>query len=340
MPPEPELGNSFGAMLIGTFIGIALYGAVVHQAYRYFRVYHDDQILIKALVLVVLALETFHIVACCHLSYHYLVANWGVPIHLINTTWSLNSLLACSGLIVFITQSFFARRVYILAPRFRILLGATFLLLVLELGFLTAASAETIIQGSFVGFKKLTWLVAAGCGIALVADGILTTLLVIILRKRRTGFERMDTVVHLLVLYTINTGMLTGIVDAMIFTFSILFTSNLIYAAFGIVCTKLYAISLLAALNERKSLTLRAMYNINEDWVDIPITPRPYGAPNMSRSSYTSTAFSAPLTQLTPRERRYRVSTRSLPAPKKPEPVQHALRRAYWDTGDIDVQAL
>ncbi|KAI0648686.1 hypothetical protein C8Q79DRAFT_463667 [Trametes meyenii] len=114
----------------------------------------------------------------------------------------------------------------------------------------------------FVHFQKLTWLISAGAAMAVVADGLLAGVLVTVLRRNMTGMKRMDTIVDILILYTISTGLLTGIVNFLSFIFSLLSPSKLVYTAFGIVCTKLYANSLLASLNARKYLSERASQEV------------------------------------------------------------------------------
>ncbi|TBU39891.1 hypothetical protein BD309DRAFT_1049388 [Dichomitus squalens] len=47
LPSVPSLDNTFGAGLIGTFLGLILYGLTVHQTLTYFRVYTADAFLLK-----------------------------------------------------------------------------------------------------------------------------------------------------------------------------------------------------------------------------------------------------------------------------------------------------
>ncbi|KAJ8480917.1 hypothetical protein ONZ51_g6352 [Trametes cubensis] len=45
----PALDNTFGALLLGSFLGFILYGLTVHQVYRYFRfpAYEKDPVYVK-----------------------------------------------------------------------------------------------------------------------------------------------------------------------------------------------------------------------------------------------------------------------------------------------------
>ncbi|KAM5544786.1 hypothetical protein V8D89_001684 [Ganoderma adspersum] len=236
-PQVPPLDNTFGAVLVGTFIALTwvkfslnvwldigrrdrLYGLVVHQSYRYFQLYPKDSVWIKALepprqtvnspILTAApcrVLETFHIVLITHSCYHYLVTNYSHPDTDSTSVWSLSLLTVTTGFIVIPIQSFFARRIFLLGClRYRLLVVFAFVLFAAELGFLCTATAEAFI---FESFTTNTWLISAGAGTAFVADGLLTAMLVHLLRAKRTGVQRMDQIMETLIYYCVNTGLLT-----------------------------------------------------------------------------------------------------------------------------------
>ncbi|KAI0788234.1 hypothetical protein C8Q74DRAFT_668293 [Fomes fomentarius] len=244
--PPVSLDGTFGAILIGTFIGLVLYGMVIHQTYRYSVLYREDGVWLKSLVAIIFILETFHIVSSTHICYFYLVKHYDDPKRLLTGAWSINSLTATSGVVIMLSQSFFARRVYLLG-RYRVVVYLSVACLLGELGFFAAATAKAFILPVLSEFQHCTWLISTGAAMAQVADVLLTTTLMIMLRKSRTGVKRMDTVIDALMLYAVNTGMLTSIVNSLTFIFSLLLPKDLIYGAMGIVATKLYANSLLAA---------------------------------------------------------------------------------------------
>ncbi|KAI0750059.1 hypothetical protein C8Q80DRAFT_1269839 [Daedaleopsis nitida] len=271
------LDDTFGALLIGTFIGLVLYGIFVHQAYRYFKLYQDDERWLKVLVIVLL--------------YFYLVTSYDKPERLITGTWYASSFISVLSLMIVTLQVYQLTDSGIVGGRYRLVVYVAILCLLGELAFFSLASAEAFIKPIFVDFQQYTWLISAGAAMVQAADMLLTTVLMIMLRNSRTGLKRMDTVLDTLMLYAMTTGRwfyphrcfllsitvthsMNSVVNSLSFIFSLLFSSKLIYGATGIVCTKLYANSLLAALNARKSLTLRAMYDLDAHWVEVPVTPR------------------------------------------------------------------
>ncbi|KAI0749989.1 hypothetical protein C8Q80DRAFT_1269780 [Daedaleopsis nitida] len=249
------LDNSWGAVLIGTYFGIMLYGLTMHQAYRYYRLSPNDSMFIKSVVYSVLAFETFHTVLCMHIGYWYLATNYGNPVELGNGVWSVDMIPLSAASVIMSSQLFFVRRVYLFGPKYKWVVYVAAFLLVVELALLAAATAEAFIQGTFLRFRHVTWLISAGFGTAAVADIILTTALIITLRSSRTGFRRSDGVIEILILYAVTTGLLTTIFNVLTFLFALIYTDNLIYIGFDIVASKLYATSLLAALNSRHSLS-------------------------------------------------------------------------------------
>ncbi|KAI1792155.1 hypothetical protein LXA43DRAFT_1093969 [Ganoderma leucocontextum] len=232
--PIPPIDNTFGAVLIGTFIGLTVF-------------------------------ETFHIVLSTHACYYYLVTNYANPDAARSSVWSLGLLSATTASFADATHVsalrlgsdlrgfhralfFFAGRIFRLGgARYRILVVFACILMVAELAFFCAATAEAIIFKPFSEFQHHTWLISAGAGAAFVADGLLTGVLVNLLRTQRTGVKRMDQIVDSLILYGVNTGLLTGMVTLGSLLFSLISPNNLIYAGFAIVATKMYANSLLAA---------------------------------------------------------------------------------------------
>ncbi|KAI0656158.1 hypothetical protein C8Q70DRAFT_1015449 [Cubamyces menziesii] len=100
------------------------------------------------------------------------------------------------------------------------------------------------------------WMVSVAYGFSVASDIILAGILVFtLLRIRRESKVRSTrTVLNTLIIYTINTGLLTSIVSFFAFLFAIVMRGNFIYAGISIVGAKLYANSVLALLNSRRYL--------------------------------------------------------------------------------------
>ncbi|KAL7278343.1 hypothetical protein ACG7TL_008319 [Trametes sanguinea] len=106
---------------------------------------------------------------------------------------------------------------------------------------------------------RISWMVSVAYGFAVSSDLILTGALVFVLHQSRTESKRTNSILDTLILYTVNTGLLTSIVSVFAFVFALVIPGNLIYAAISVVGAKLYANSVLALLNSRRSIDNRYM---------------------------------------------------------------------------------
>ncbi|KAI0350804.1 hypothetical protein OH77DRAFT_1007132 [Trametes cingulata] len=280
-PPQlPALDNTLGALLLGTFLGLMLYGLTVHQTYRYWRLYPKDVSWLKCLVSGILTVETLHTTLCMIAVYYHLVTNYFKPATLLVGHWSTRLLTPTTGLTILLCQSFYAFRVYLIGPHYvyRLLVSVAIVFMVCVLGFTTAATIEGF-RLSLEDFQHVSWLISAVFGCAVVVDLCLTGTLVIVLLRSRTGFKRTDSLIEVLIIYSINTGLLTSIFGVLCFIFAIILPGNLVYIGISIVGVKLYANSVLAVLNSRRSLSDRMLSGFEAGSFEPSLSLRPTREP-------------------------------------------------------------
>ncbi|KAI0706778.1 hypothetical protein C8T65DRAFT_226506 [Cerioporus squamosus] len=243
----PALDNTYGAVLMGSNLSLILYGLNLHQAYQYLRNFPNDSYFVKTIAWLVLGLETMNSAFCMHITYAHLVTNYMNPLQLTFAGWSLDSMPIAAGLSIMASQCFFIRRVYKLGGAQRLVAFFGIIMLVIEFGFCLAATIEAFLQPSFQAYQSVTWLISAAFGVIVLTDAVLTISLIIALRQSRTGFKSTDSLVDILVLYAITTGLITTIVNLVAFFFALILPENLIYVGINIVAGKLYVTSLFAA---------------------------------------------------------------------------------------------
>ncbi|KAL7277968.1 hypothetical protein ACG7TL_007921 [Trametes sanguinea] len=138
LPLTPETGihlGNFGAILVGCYLGLVIYGVIVYQTYSYFKAYPDDHLYLKCLVTSVLLWESCHAVLCMDICYHFLVTNYSNAAALLKGHISINMLPLFTGLSVISCQIFFMRRVYLLVSgRSRLVIAAMVAFILAELG--------------------------------------------------------------------------------------------------------------------------------------------------------------------------------------------------------------
>jgi len=90
--------------------------------------------------------------------------------------------------------------------------------------------------------------------VSTAADVFIAATLVSLLQRSRTGFRRSDTMITRLIIFVVNTGVLTSICAIGSLVSLIVSPKTLIYAAFYYCLGRLYTNSLIATLNARKGV--------------------------------------------------------------------------------------
>ncbi|KAG9311195.1 hypothetical protein JVU11DRAFT_8270 [Chiua virens] len=104
-----------------------------------------------------------------------------------------------------------------------------------------------------VFLAKVHPTMVAGWTLSAFADSLIAVMLCYYLHKQRSGMARTDRVIKTLVVYTINTGALTSLFAILVIITFLTLKGTMDFTAFVQVQSKLYAISLFASLNARKS---------------------------------------------------------------------------------------
>ncbi|EIW56547.1 uncharacterized protein TRAVEDRAFT_49371 [Trametes versicolor FP-101664 SS1] len=254
------LDSSLGAWLLGTYCGLVLYGLLVYQIYQYLSLYPKDPAILKIWVSAILLVETLNTVFTVHSSYYYLVT-WGGRSIIFNKPpiWTMNSIALTGPLAITISQGFFARRVYIMAPRFRMVVYVVTVLLLGFCGCFLALAVEAFkAKNFFAQSLPFSGYVAAGVPYWSAAASVLAC------DPGRPAVadssdHSTDSLIDLLVLYAVSTGLLNCLVNVLDLAFALCFPTTMIYTSFSIALTKLYGNSFLTALNTRQSFVDRGL---------------------------------------------------------------------------------
>ncbi|KAM5544659.1 hypothetical protein V8D89_001557 [Ganoderma adspersum] len=275
LPKVPHLDNTFGAVLIGTFVGLILYGITLHQSYRYFRMFPADVPNLKFL--------TVSSALSMHVCYRYLVSNYFNPLALLCGEWC--------GVVMVATQS---PSVPPVGRHYRYFLAVAVSGEIVSPGFYSnllqvlsriAATVEAFIIPTFEGYKHATWLVSTGSTMAVSSDIMITAMLISALRRSRTGIKRTDSMLDVMIMYSINTGksifpMMIRIANLGSLLFAFIQPGTLIWAGVGIPGVKMYANTLMAALNSRRSIAEKGAGRVEDT--------SPFGISGLSDSKETS----------------------------------------------------
>ncbi|KAJ8482005.1 hypothetical protein ONZ51_g5637 [Trametes cubensis] len=248
--------SGIGAWLVGTFLSAVLVGTLLQQAFRYFRLYPGDPKYMKAWVITAVTLQLISTALAMHTAYYYLVTYALNPLVFTKPdVWSadVGSIVGSLGNLV--AESFFARRVYMIGPRYRIVVMSSMILITAS----CAISAHALSQPDIVTSTTSgrIWLPTTGSALLLAGDLQLTAVLVYFLHKSRTGVRRTNSMIDLLIAYTISSGTLVCVLNVVSLIMSLVYQHNVVFAASTLVVEAVYTNSFVVALNTRQFVRSR-----------------------------------------------------------------------------------
>ncbi|EMD31236.1 hypothetical protein CERSUDRAFT_127530 [Gelatoporia subvermispora B] len=182
---------------------------------------------------------------------------------------NFNSSQISMGLMV---QCFFGLRVYrtsegnIFIPVIIVILAlAQFSRLLLVTRSASYSPACPLALGIFYAFEiskshleitlaKVSWSPIAGIGCSMANDFVISASLCYYLRKIRSGMLKTDRLINVIVMYTVNTGVLTSMVSTCAIILTTVFPKTLWLSVPFCLISKCYVNSVLATLNAREKL--------------------------------------------------------------------------------------
>ncbi|KAF5385814.1 hypothetical protein D9615_002201 [Tricholomella constricta] len=220
------------------------------------------------------SLDTLHVALITHALYYYVISNYGNASAIDSAVWSLIAQVFLTCTIEVIIRGFFARRVWLMTNCNNYFLVCITLpsLLSFATGFGAAGRAFGI--RNFESFRSVSYLFYLSLAAGVVSDVLIAGQLCLYLLRSRTGVKNTDSTLNVLMLYTINTTLLTTYSKhffmswssklthhvyricsiACLITFAI-WPQDFIYIAIYFSMSELYLNSLLATLNNRTALS-------------------------------------------------------------------------------------
>ncbi|OCH88049.1 hypothetical protein OBBRIDRAFT_889376 [Obba rivulosa] len=248
---EPALGGLFIAILLGSI----LFGVTILQTYIYYDRFWGDPWYLKLLVAVLFLLDSGQIASVVDSFWFYIIPNFGNVAALSGAQPGLSVEIGLTVSIGLLVQSFFAVRVWHMSDRQRIIpmTIAALTLAQFALGiYYTAASRIVHDETAIEQRIESASLGSLSCSMA--ADFIITLSLVYYLHKGRSGFKRTDRLINVLIIYTVNTGLLTSLTAALTITFNQVIPTRFWDVVPYFLLSKFYVNSMLATLNARSKL--------------------------------------------------------------------------------------
>ncbi|KAL1659300.1 hypothetical protein GGG16DRAFT_110514 [Schizophyllum commune] len=247
------LHDTMGAAFIGCIIAGLLHGVSIVQTWYYFT-HHRDAWHTVSLVTAVLFFDTVHQALISYTVYYYVIANYGSAVTIGELVWSLLVEVYFNGFTGFLVQGFLALRIWRLSNKNVWLTSIVCVFIFAEFCCCLIFASLSLHLNTFAELAELQGLSVSVNALAAAGDVLIAIILCTLLHRSRTGFSRSDTIINKLIIFAVNTGMLTSLcaVGSLI---SITVAGNTFwYIAFFFCMGRLYTNSLLATLNARKAI--------------------------------------------------------------------------------------
>ncbi|CCM02726.1 uncharacterized protein FIBRA_04833 [Fibroporia radiculosa] len=216
----------------------------------------SELIIMTLQVFVIWILDSLHIALITYSLYYYVVLKFGDPLAILEPSWGIMAMIMVSNVSNSIVRGVFSHRLWKLsrAMILPLLIGVLSLYIAAD-GFYFAIRGLQI--KSYYDIHHFSWSLYVGFAFEVLTDGMTTVSQCLLLRRLRTGIRCTDSVIAILIVYSINTGLFTSICAILCLATYIVFPYGFIYFAFYFMLSKLYVNSLLANLNARATILER-----------------------------------------------------------------------------------
>ncbi|KAJ7588252.1 hypothetical protein C8J56DRAFT_67317 [Mycena floridula] len=249
--------DTLGAAFIGYSISCIAFGILLSQLAKYFSRYPADKVAYKVIVLSIGVIEATDQAFITHAMYHYNISDYGNPLFLLGTaTWSLIVQISLGALVGLIVKICYALRVWRFSGHNYFITGIIIVLCLGQFALELLFTIDSFKLRYFVHLPELKTLGTITLGLGVLTDVVIAAALCFYLKRLRNNYKRADMVTNLMV-YAVNTGILTSAISASTLLCYNLMPTNFIFIGFYFVLSKLYAISFLATLNTRRSVNNR-----------------------------------------------------------------------------------
>lgn len=275
------LDDTMGAIMIGVVFASALWGVSSAQAFYYFTNFREDPHYLKTLVALVWMLDTIHQALISHSIYHYVITNFSNIQKLDSITPSLIVEVEVNAIVAFVVQLFFIWRIWKLSEE----------KYYIPVMIIAIATAGLVVSSAYVhkafkldGFHELVKLQTLSALVnvfSAVTDVLIAAVMVYLLHSARSGIQHTDTVINRLLVFVINTGLLTSICAVCSLIAVLLAPDRFIHICFFFTLGRLYTNSFLATLNTRHSMFSPTRTDLSSISLrDISVRPCPHSIHN------------------------------------------------------------
>lgn len=264
MPAEfvlPRFDDTLGALLVGFAVSATAFGMLTIQVLIYYKRFPQDKAAYKVLAALIWSISCVDQAFIGYAVYFYTVTNYLDPLPLATgkPQWTLILQMTLGAVVGAVVKACFTLRVWRFSYRNWWLTGFLFLMVLAQLGTTTAFTVKCFEMPSFASILIVKSLGSFSLGIGVITDMSIAAALCFYLQKMRSSHSAADSMINTLIIYAVNTGLLTSTISLSTLVLFNIMPTNLVFVCMYFVLSKLYAISFLATLNTRKIIRGRGI---------------------------------------------------------------------------------
>lgn len=248
-----DVNVTFGAAYIGLSASIFAFGILSAQVYTYYHRYPLDRPAYKFLVAFLWVLEALHTALTSHFFYIYAISNWGnVLVLLKKPIWSLVLQVGLGAFVGTIVKGCFAMRVWRFSKHNIWITSFIIISTLIQLGFSLWFTIRGFRLTTLTDIYSIFGVATVALSLGPFTDILTAFTLCYYLRQLKSTYSRSNSLVNHLMLYAINTGIITSTFSVACLICYNLMPKNFVFIGLFFVISKLYANSFLATLNTRQ----------------------------------------------------------------------------------------
>ncbi|KIJ65681.1 hypothetical protein HYDPIDRAFT_39599 [Hydnomerulius pinastri MD-312] len=255
MEQVPDLNLIIGPLELGLVGAAVLFGLIVVQTYMYYKQFPKDSWWIKGIVAFEMLLQIPNLISITITIWTMTITNYGQPETLVTLPASGILPVVLGAPTAFVVQAFFSYRLYklskgLILPIFSLLLATIRLVFKMVFGI---AGFHITSVASYE--QKWRWMISTLLAVSIICDvTIAAALSCYLYAKRNTGFRQTSHLIDQLIIYTIETGLITSVTDLAEAICFWTMPNNSIWMGIYAFESGLFVNSLLASLNRRAPL--------------------------------------------------------------------------------------
>ncbi|KAJ6562359.1 hypothetical protein B0H19DRAFT_1144253 [Mycena capillaripes] len=252
-----NLQSTYGALLIGCFLSVAVWGVSFVQTFLYFMIYDKDSWKLKLMVLFLMTVDTANEILVLRSVWPALILHWGRidilgksegTLELIHHVWV--AAIVAAGV-----QLYYAWRIYKLSGH-KLLLPCLLMPLIawqiIGLGPYNFLALGRSVVSAGKQTQQLTAVAISLRASGAAADILIAGAMIYLLCYPRTEFQSTQKLVFRLLVISINSGAWTAVLAVLDFICILAFPVDFTFIIFELPICSLYLSTLLLSLNARK----------------------------------------------------------------------------------------